>query len=171
MPARVKVGGDFPFLKRLLGLTIHWGVPSLYDSAYRVDGEWVDKGTPWTNDIDEQRQGLLPVIEHARGAVRAPVFEGLPRQCWVVCILHCLMAIGKLLCAVIVKSVVICFVVLFCTAAFAPHYSPDSFGGWGMGQGACGSIGCAPILPSAISGGLVAQENRCAFKPQHSCKH
>ena len=36
------------------------------------------------------------MMQQARGAVRAPMLEGLPRQCWVFCILHCFMAIGNL---------------------------------------------------------------------------
>ena len=107
VPACVKLGGDYPYLKRLLGLTISWMIPSIYSQAFWDDNvrEFVDWSSRRTKESDALLQGRLPVCSAGRGCVGPPMFEWDDRHDVVVCILHCLMAFGKLLCAFLQRIV------------------------------------------------------------------
>lgn len=95
-PAQVYLGGDLPWLKKILGLTPVWQIPSIYSQArWGGLGGWVDVGVQRTADTDRATKGLTPVIGVGVGVKSDPLLL-LDRKRVVVCVLHLVMAFGRL---------------------------------------------------------------------------
>lgn len=102
MPCRVFFGGDLPWHKRWFGISVIWAVASLFTYAVWVGGVVRNHTIHRTVDRHTILQGLiargaLGVVEGA-GCTGVPLsVVRFPYRHVIPCILHCLMAIGRLL--------------------------------------------------------------------------
>ena len=99
-------GGDEPWLWRWLGLSEFWEIASIYAFAIwqRAERKFITDAIWCTNAAEATyRTGGGPCMQH-RGCMRPPL---IPSDRWrfVQCILHGLMAIGRLICTYIKDSV------------------------------------------------------------------
>ena len=93
----VFLGGDLPYLQRFLGLSPSWMTPSIYTEAnfdYNT-GVYLDGDNRRSALSDALRLGNLPIIKGAKGVVGPPLLF-LPRDRVMMCVLHMVMAFGKL---------------------------------------------------------------------------
>ena len=61
-------------MKRLLGISVSWMVPSIYEAAYwdATTQEFIAWDEMRTAAFDDGRRGILPVCAVSRGGDRAP---------------------------------------------------------------------------------------------------
>jgi hypothetical protein len=106
IPARVYLGGDLPWLKRMLGISTCAQVASLYNEGVKQKGDDAYTGCEVTRttasdaahkaDYDRGSESL-----QVAGCIGHPVLRLPDRRMAVVCVLHTTMALGRLLCAFI----------------------------------------------------------------------
>ena len=96
------VGGDSPWLRHVFGLSVWWGVGSLYTYAM-----WNDQpmGTNYHGPFLEGHRKFLKLFHRSRpkatvsdvyGCIRLPLLKVHDRYFSIVmCILHCLTSVGK----------------------------------------------------------------------------
>ena len=100
-PTRVFLGGDSPWLRHVLGITTHWMVASLYSFGIWNNGSLEGAEVPRSAQAnalwhDQVRSGkMLPV--QGRGCTHKPLLQ-VPNPYFqvVMCILHALMCIGRI---------------------------------------------------------------------------
>ena len=96
--ARVMLGGDLPSLKKFLGLTEHWYIPSVHNLGLwnPLKRRYVGCHRRRTRTGDASRLGRTPVCKGARGCASKPLLQ-VPRHHAIICVLHMLMGIDALL--------------------------------------------------------------------------
>ena len=92
------LGGDLPFLKKFLGLTEHWYIPSVHNLGLwnPLKRRYLGCHRRRTRTGDASRLGKTPVCKGARGCASKPLLQ-VPRHHAIICVLHMLMRIGALL--------------------------------------------------------------------------
>ena len=92
------LGGDLPFLKKFLGLTEHWYIPSVHNLGLwnPLKRRYLGCHRRRTRTGDASRLGKTPICKGARGCASKPLLQ-LPRHHAIICVLHMLMRIGALL--------------------------------------------------------------------------
>ena len=92
------LGGDLPFLKKFLGLTEHWYIPSVHNLGLwnPLKRRYLGCHRRRTRTGDASRLGKTPVCKEARGCASKPLLQ-VPRHHAIICVLHMLMRIGALL--------------------------------------------------------------------------
>ena len=106
IPARVFVGGDLPWLKRLLGISTAAQVASLYNEAVKQKGAstYTGCGTRRTTESDAAHKAEYDAGSDSlqvAGCIGTPLLRLRDRRMAVLCVLHATMAIGRMLCAFI----------------------------------------------------------------------
>ena len=96
--ASVMLGGDLPFLKKFLGLTEHWYIPSVHNLGLwnPLKRRYLGCHRRRTRTGDASRLGKTPVCKGARGCASKPLLQ-VQRHHAIICVLHMLMRIGALL--------------------------------------------------------------------------
>ena len=92
------LGGDLPFLKKFLGLTEHWYIPSVHNLGLwnPLKRRYVGCHRRRTRTGDASRLDKTPVCKRARGCASEPLLQ-VPRHHAIFCVLHMLIRIGALL--------------------------------------------------------------------------
>lgn len=100
IPCDLFLGGDLPWLKGLLGIATPYNAMSVWSRGiWTKNGGWQHKGVPRTKESDAAALALHKAgtrVMAAGGVVRKPQLVPPSRLCFVVCILHCTMAVGRL---------------------------------------------------------------------------
>ena len=95
-PTRVFLGGDSPWLRHVLGITTHWMVARIWDNG-SLEGAEVPRSAQ-ANALwhDPVRSGKMPPVQ-GRGCTHKPLLQ-VPNPYFqvVMCILHALMCIGRI---------------------------------------------------------------------------
>ena len=99
-PADIEVGGDQPWIRRMVGISTCPQVASLFNEAVRKDGEWV--GAHIRRTLDRAREHWENFFIHkwanlscAGYSTEAILLVEVTHIC--LCILHLCMAMGRLL--------------------------------------------------------------------------
>ena len=92
------LAGDLPFLKKFLGLTEHWYIPSVHNLGLwnPLKRRYLGCYRRRTRTGDASRLGKTPVCKGARGCASKPLLQ-VPRHHAIICVLHMLLRIGALL--------------------------------------------------------------------------
>ena len=97
-------GGDSPWLRHVFGLSVWWGVGSLYTYAMwnAASNQWEHTTTvrSWKGDKKflkiSQRSRLKATVSDVYGCIRLPLLKPQDRYFSIVmCILHCWISVGK----------------------------------------------------------------------------
>lgn len=97
------VGGDLPWLKRLLGISPCPQVASLYHEGIWDGAQKAYKGAEARRQLetDDAHHAAYKATGESlvnRGCIRPPLLRHPDRLNFVACVLHCSMALGRLLC-------------------------------------------------------------------------
>ena len=92
------LGGDLLFLKKFLGLTEHWYIPSVHNLGLwnPLKRRYLGCHRRRTRTGDASQLGKTPVCKGARCCASKPLLQ-VPRHHANICVLHMLMRIGALL--------------------------------------------------------------------------
>ena len=102
----VSIGGDLPWLKRLLGISPCPQVASLYhegvwDPVEKVYKGWEVRRTDASDKAHRAEYEATGGSLANSGCINAPIVTHPERLNFVACVLHCSMALGKLLCLMV----------------------------------------------------------------------
>jgi hypothetical protein len=105
-PCTVWIGGDLPWLKRLLGISPCPQVASLYhegvwDPVEKVYRGWEVRRTDASDKARREAYNEMGGSLANSGCINTPIVTHPERLNFVACVLHCSMALGRLLCALI----------------------------------------------------------------------
>ena len=105
-PCTVWIGGDLPWLKRLLGISPCPQVASLYhegvwDPVEKVYKGWEVRRTDASDKAHRAEYEATGGSLANSGCINAPIVTHPERLNFVACVLHCSMALGRLLCVMV----------------------------------------------------------------------